>query len=159
MAKVRPANAVIASSSHIWALGRVSADRIFLNTANTESNTDSIAISNWLESLAEARVIGRVDAYAFAMTRSELIERLAGHHGVDPGEAKIVVQEILDAMTGAVSDGRRIEIRGFGSFALSRIPPRAGRNPKTGESVIVPGKARPRFKAGKELRERLVSQG
>jgi integration host factor subunit beta len=100
-----------------------------------------------------------VDAYAFVKTRSEIIERLAGHHGIDPGEEKMVVQEILGAMARAVSDGRRIEIRGFGSFALSRIPPRAGRNSKTGESVVVPGKARPRFKADKELRERLASQG
>jgi integration host factor beta subunit len=61
---------------------------------------------------------------------------------------------ILDAMTDALSRGDRIEIRGFGSFALNYRPPRVGRNPKSGEKVQVPEKYVPHFKAGKELRER-----
>lgn len=51
--------------------------------------------------------------------------------------------------------GDRIEIRGFGSFALNYRPPRTGRNPKSGEKVSVPSKWVPHFKAGKELRERV----
>ena len=51
--------------------------------------------------------------------------------------------------------GDRIEIRGFGSFALNYRPPRIGRNPKSGEKVSVPAKWVPHFKAGKELRERV----
>ena len=51
--------------------------------------------------------------------------------------------------------GRRIEIRGFGSFALNYRPPRLGRNPKSGDEVQVPAKYVPHFKAGKELRERV----
>jgi hypothetical protein len=55
----------------------------------------------------------------------------------------------------AWSHGERIEIRGFGSFALNYRPPRVGRNPKSGEKVQVPEKYVPHFKAGKELRERV----
>ena len=57
----------------------------------------------------------------------------------------------------SVAQGDRIEIRGFGSFSLHYRPPRMGRNPKTGESVALPGKHVPHFKPGKELRERVSS--
>jgi len=62
---------------------------------------------------------------------------------------------ILDAMSDALVRADRIEIRGFGSFALNYRPPRTGRNPKSGEKVSVPAKWVPHFKAGKELRERV----
>ena len=58
-------------------------------------------------------------------------------------------------MSDALSSGRRIEIRGFGSFSLHFRPPRMGRNPKTGEPVSLDGKYVPHFKPGKELRERV----
>lgn len=58
-------------------------------------------------------------------------------------------------MSEALVRGDRIEIRGFGSFALNYRPPRTGRNPKSGEKVSVPSKWVPHFKAGKELRERV----
>jgi integration host factor subunit beta len=58
-------------------------------------------------------------------------------------------------MTDALAGGQRIEIRGFGSFALNYRPPRIGRNPKSGDRVQVPAKHVPHFKAGKELRERV----
>jgi integration host factor subunit beta len=64
---------------------------------------------------------------------------------------------VLDAMTQALASGQRIEIRGFGSFSLSERLPRIGRNPKSGEKVMVPGKRVPHFKPGKELRERVDS--
>ena len=65
------------------------------------------------------------------------------------------VKTILDAMVEALSTGQRIEIRGFGSFALNRRPPRIGRNPKSGDKVMVPEKRVPHFKPGKALRERV----
>ena len=54
-----------------------------------------------------------------------------------------------------MAGGSPIEIRGFGSFTLNHRPSRVGRNPKSGESVLVPEKFVPHFKAGKELRERV----
>ena len=67
----------------------------------------------------------------------------------------LAVKALLEMMGGALSAGERIEIRGFGSFSLHYRPPRLGRNPKTGESVALPGKHVPHFKPGKELRERV----
>ncbi len=90
------------------------------------------------------------------MTKSELIARLAARHPhLVAADAELVVKTILDAMTQSLVEGKRIEIRGFGSFSLNFRPPRMGRNPKTGEKVYVAGKYVPHFKAGKELRDRV----
>jgi len=90
------------------------------------------------------------------MTKSELIEALTlrqAHLKAD--DVDLAVKTLLDQMGDALADGERIEIRGFGSFSLHFRPPRIGRNPKTGDSVALPGKHVPHFKPGKELRERV----
>ncbi|WP_018410057.1 integration host factor subunit beta [Methyloversatilis thermotolerans] len=90
------------------------------------------------------------------MTKSELISRLAARFPqLVAKDADFAVKMILDEMTAALVRGDRIEIRGFGSFSLNYRPPRVGRNPKSGEKVLVPEKRVPHFKAGKELRERV----
>src|SRR5690625_7817432 len=58
-------------------------------------------------------------------------------------------------MTESLVNGQRIEIRGFGSFTVTTRAARMGRNPRSGETVHVPAKRVPHFKAGKELRERV----
>lgn len=88
------------------------------------------------------------------MTRSDLVEELAArfaqltHH-----DAESAVKAILDAMSEALIQGHRIEIRGFGSFSINHRAPRMGRNPRSGESVAIPEKRVPHFKPGKALRE------
>ncbi|GAB3094704.1 integration host factor subunit beta [Lysobacter terrae] len=90
------------------------------------------------------------------MTKSELIEILSQRQGHLKGDdVDLAVKALLEMMGSALSSGERIEIRGFGSFSLHFRPPRLGRNPKTGESVALPGKHVPHFKPGKELRERV----
>ncbi len=90
------------------------------------------------------------------MTRSDLIIKLAERYPQLLGkDAELAVKVILDSMSTTLTSGDRIEIRGFGSFALNYRPPRMGRNPKSGEKVQVPAKYVPHFKAGKELRERV----
>ncbi len=91
-----------------------------------------------------------------AMTKSELIARLAERHPhLVAADAELAVKTIIDAMVNTLVGGERIEIRGFGSFTLNFRPPRLGRNPKTGDKVQVAGKYVPHFKAGKELRDRV----
>jgi len=88
------------------------------------------------------------------MTRSDLVEELAARFAqLTHRDAESAVKTILDAMGDALVRGNRIEIRGFGSFSVSRRPPRIGRNPRSGESVAVPEKRVPHFKPGKALRE------
>lgn len=93
------------------------------------------------------------------MTKSELIESLARKQNhLAYKDVELAVKGLLEQMSQALATGNRIEIRGFGSFSLHFRPPRVGRNPKTGESVSLPGKHVPHFKPGKELRERVNSQ-
>jgi integration host factor subunit beta len=90
------------------------------------------------------------------MTKSELIALLAERYPqLVAKDADYAVKTIIDAMTAALAGGQRIEIRGFGSFGLNSRPPRIGRNPKSGEKVMVPEKRVPHFKPGKDLRERV----
>ncbi|MER2514525.1 MAG: HU family DNA-binding protein [Nitrosomonas ureae] len=70
---------------------------------------------------------------------------------------ELAVCEILGAIAGSLVAGSRVEIRGFGSFGLNYRPPRTGRNPKTEEKVAVPGKYVPHFKAGKEMRDLVMT--
>ena len=62
---------------------------------------------------------------------------------------------IIDAMAKSLSEGQRIEIRGFGSFVNRKYKAYTGRNPKSGEAVSVEGKRLPFFKVGKELKEKI----
>lgn len=91
-----------------------------------------------------------------AVTKSELIEGLARKQShLAYKDVELAVKALIEEMNNALSGGERIEVRGFGSFSLHFRPPRVGRNPKTGESVALPGKHVPHFKPGKELRERV----
>ncbi|MGK2946880.1 MAG: integration host factor subunit beta [Candidatus Malihini olakiniferum] len=89
------------------------------------------------------------------MTKSELIERLAGQQPHIPAKVvEDVVKEMLEQIAATLAAGDRIEIRGFGSFSLHYRASRVGRNPKTGEKVELEGKYVPHFKPGKEMRDR-----
>lgn len=90
------------------------------------------------------------------MTRSDLIERIANRYPqFQFKDAELGVKVILDALSNALPKGGRIEIRGFGSFALNYRPPRTGRNPKTNDPVKVPAKYMPHFKVGSATRSRV----
>ena len=87
------------------------------------------------------------------MTKSELIEAISGRASLTKARAEQAVNCVFDAMTEALQRGEGIEIRGFGSFTVRPYKPYNGRNPRTGEAVMVPAKRLPFFKVGKELRE------
>lgn len=90
------------------------------------------------------------------LTRSELIERLSARQSLlTSKDVELAVKAIVEQLSETLSDGERIEIRGFGSFSLHYREPRIGRNPKTGEAVRLEGKSTPHFKPGKELRDRV----
>ncbi len=90
------------------------------------------------------------------MTKSELIDTLAMKHThLSQKDVELSVKIIIEHMAQTLSNGERIEVRGFGSFSLHYRKSRMGRNPKTGEAVALPPKYAPHFKAGKELRERV----
>ncbi len=94
-----------------------------------------------------------------SMTKSDLIEKLSKNQGhLAYKDVELAVKSLIEMMSSALSNGERIEIRGFGSFSLHYRPPRTGRNPKSGDKVDLPGKYVPHFKPGKELRDRANNQ-
>ena len=89
------------------------------------------------------------------MTKSELIEAVANRGKLPKKRAEEVVNCIFESLTESLLREERIEIRGFGSFTVKHYKPYVGRNPKTGETVLVKEKKSIHFKVGKELKERV----
>ncbi len=94
--------------------------------------------------------------YKVTLTKSKLIQNLLSKQSqMEEEDIEYAVKCVLSHMINALSEGRRIEIRGFGSMNLHHRPRRLSRNPKTGEPVYVPEKFMPHFKPGNELRIRV----
>jgi integration host factor subunit beta len=90
------------------------------------------------------------------MIKSELISALSAENPhLTQRDVEKAVTVIMDTIVGALEEGGRVELRGFGAFSVRTRPARSGRNPKTGEPVSVKAKHVPFFKSGKELRARL----
>lgn len=88
------------------------------------------------------------------MTKSELVELIASKQPqLSVKDVELAIKTLIEHMTQSLSEGTRIEIRGFGSFSLHYRAPRVGRNPKTGDTVKLAAKHVPHFKPGKELRD------
>ncbi len=94
------------------------------------------------------------------MIKSELIQQIAEENPhLYQRDVERIVSVVFDEITAALARGDRVELRGFGAFSVKSRDARMGRNPRTGESVPVPAKRVPFFKAGKELRERMNGSG
>lgn len=90
------------------------------------------------------------------MIRSELIQQIADENPhLFQRDVERIVNTIFDRITGAMAEGDRVELRGFGAFSVKKRDARTGRNPRTGEAVQVEEKHVPFFKTGKLLRDRL----
>jgi integration host factor subunit beta len=87
------------------------------------------------------------------MTKAELVEEVARAAELNKRDAEVIVETVFGSIIGALHNGEKVELRGFGSFRTRERGPRRGRNPKTGEPVDVPAKRVPYFKPGKELKE------
>ena len=92
------------------------------------------------------------------MTRADLINSLiAKYRDIAPSQIDKSVREIFEQMIETLSQGERIEIRGFGSFEVRLRETRIAHNPKTGERVDLPARKVVHFKPGVELRNRVNS--
>lgn len=89
------------------------------------------------------------------MNKLELISVLKAEAKISKLEAARVVQIFFDSMAAAMAKGERVEIRGLCSFFVKEYKSYTGRNPKSGEKVIIKPKKLPFFKSGKELKERV----
>lgn len=90
------------------------------------------------------------------MIRSELLQALARDNPeLRAEEIEQVVNIFFEEISARLTEGGRVELRGFGAFSTRDRNARTGRNPRTGDPVEVPAKRVPYFKPGKEMRERL----
>jgi integration host factor subunit beta len=89
------------------------------------------------------------------MTKAELVDEVGREATLTRKHSEVIVDAVFSTIVLALQRGDKIELRGFGSFRVRRRGSRTGRNPKTGEGVVVPAKKVPYFKPGKELRELL----
>ena len=91
-----------------------------------------------------------------SINKKELIEIIANEQDQLPyKDIELSVKTIIESMIDSLKKGKRIEIRGFGSFSLRYRKSRVGRNPKSGESVNIDERYVPHFKPGKDLKERV----
>lgn len=86
------------------------------------------------------------------MTKAELVEKVANKINLTKKQTEDIVSIIFQSITDSLTEGDKVELRGFGSFKIRERNARVGRNPKSGEKVDVPAKKVPFFKAGKELK-------
>jgi integration host factor subunit beta len=94
------------------------------------------------------------------MIKSELVQKISDKNPhLYHRDVERIVNKVLDDVVAAMSNGSRVELRGFGAFSVKSRQGRVGRNPRTGESVEVVPKKVPFFKTGKELRARMNAEG
>ena len=86
------------------------------------------------------------------MTKADLVEEIASQTGVSKNHTAVIVDGLLEAISRALSDGKHLEIRGFGTFKVRERRARRARNPRSGDEVMVPAKLVPVFKPSKELK-------
>ena len=86
------------------------------------------------------------------MVKAELVAKVA-EIGITKKEASQVVDCVLDCIKDALAKGDKVSLIGFGTFSVRERAAREGRNPRTGETIKIPKKKVPSFKAGKDLKE------
>jgi nucleoid DNA-binding protein len=89
------------------------------------------------------------------MTKKEMAQAIAEEMGLTQGQAKEVVQRVFDGITETLLNEGRIELRNFGVFEVKKRKPRKARNPRTGQTVLVPAKLVVTFKPGREMEQRV----
>ena len=90
------------------------------------------------------------------INKKDIIDRISRNQDQLPHrDIELAVKTIINCMTQALSTGKRIELRGFGSFSLRYRKPRIGRNPKSGMTVNINERYVPHFKPGKNLKNKV----
>ena len=85
------------------------------------------------------------------MNKSELIDAIASESGLSKADSKKALDAFVSAVSGALKQGDKIALVGFGTFSLSERAARTGINPHTKETIEIPAKKVVKFKAGAEL--------
>ncbi len=87
------------------------------------------------------------------MNKNDLIDNIASSAGLSKADAGNALDAILDGISGALAGGGEVRLVGFGTFSVGHRKATTGRNPRTGEPIQIPASNRPKFKAGKALKD------
>ena len=87
------------------------------------------------------------------MNKSELIDAIAADSGLSKADAGRALDAFTSSITGALKGGGSVSMVGFGTFSVKKRAARAGRNPRTGETIQIKASNNPSFKAGKALKD------
>lgn len=89
------------------------------------------------------------------MNKAELIAKVAEDAGITKTQANAALDSFVEAVTQTLKNGDKVTLVGFGTFSVAERADRTGRNPQTGEAIIIKAKKVARFKPGKELSEKI----
>jgi integration host factor beta subunit len=89
------------------------------------------------------------------MKKADLVDVVAQQKNLPRPQVEATIDALIEAVAEGLAKGDRIDLRGFGAFAVRESAARAGRNPQTGETIQIAARRVPTFKAGKELRDRV----
>lgn len=87
------------------------------------------------------------------MNKAELVDSVAGASNLSKADAGRAVDAIVESVTSALKRGEQVSVVGFGTFSVKHRAARAGRNPRTGETIQIAASNVPGFKAGKGLKD------
>ncbi len=91
------------------------------------------------------------------MTKADIVEAIAQKEGMPKKDVGIVIDDFLEKIGELLSEGKHLEIRGFGTFKVKERKARMARNPRTGQQVPVPARRVPVFKVSKMLKDRVAA--
>ncbi|MFQ5666885.1 MAG: integration host factor subunit alpha [Candidatus Binatia bacterium] len=87
------------------------------------------------------------------MTKGEIVEHIYEKVGFSKNEANDLVESIFEIMKRRLERGEKVKISGFGNFVVNRKRPRKGRNPQTGDEIVISGRSVLTFKASQVLKK------
>jgi integration host factor subunit alpha len=90
-----------------------------------------------------------------ALTKSDLIEEISEHLNLSPAQTKSVLETLLETMKSTLASGEDVLLSGFGKLLVKDKAPRRGRNPATGEDLILPKRRVVTFKCSGKLRDQI----
>lgn len=87
------------------------------------------------------------------MNKANLIAKIAEKSGLNKKQVEAVLAAFTDSVVEALKEGEKVQLMGFGTFEIKERPARTGRKPSTGETIEIPAKKVPVFKAGKGFKD------
>lgn len=91
------------------------------------------------------------------MNKNDLISNVAAAANMSKGDAAEAVEATLNSISSELANGGEVRLVGFGTFSVSHRAASQGRNPRTGEAMMIPASNNPKFKAGKALKDAVNS--